>query len=144
MQKQTKFKFGFLVVGFLLGVVITACGAMVYIQPTDRVIQTWKQPDDIKYDSFGPYYLSVVEEGMDISRFPFSTKRRYYIYVGKDSGKPIYGHVIDYSFHPDTSDIYNIAQHIKKSDVVWSAEGVTFNEASGHKVFIPKSMLRGR
>lgn len=99
---------------------------------------------DIKYDSFGPYYLSVVEEGMDVSRFPFSTKRRYYIYVGKDSGKPVYGHVIDYSFHPDTSDIYNIAQHIKKSDVVWSEEGVSFNEASGHKVFIPKSMIRGR
>lgn len=144
MQKQTKFKFGFLIIGILLGFIITIFGVLYYIHPTNRVIQTWKQSDDIKYDSFDPYYLSVVEGGMDISRFPFTIKRNYYIYVGRDSGKPIYGHFIDYSLHPNTSDIYNVTEHIKKSNVIWSQEGVTFEEASGHKLFIPDSMLGGR
>ncbi len=144
MQKQTKFKLGFLIVGFFIGVIMTVCGILYITRPTDKVIQTWKQPDNIKYDSFSSYYLSVVEGGMDISRFPFTAQRKYYIYVGRDSGKPTYGHVIDYSFHPDTSDIYNVAEHIKKSSVFWSAEGVTFEEASGHTVFIPDSMLGGR
>lgn len=119
-------------------------GTLAYIHPTDKVIKTQKQPDNVEYKYIGPFYLSVIEDDIYIGRLPFSTERRYYIYVGRDSGTPIHGHVVNYSFHPDTSDLYDIEAHTKKSNVVWNAEGVTFEEASGHKLFIPQNMLGGR
>lgn len=144
MQNTVRIKSWMLIIAFFIGVLVTICGTLIFIHPTDRVIKTWKQSDDVKYDAFGPYYLSVVEADIDISRLPFSMERRYYIYVGRDSGKLIHGHVIEYSFHPEVSNLYNVAAHINKSTVIWSAEGVTFEEASGHKVFIPKNMIGGR
>ncbi len=40
--------------------------------------------------------------------------------------------------------IYDLDAHIKKSNVVWSKDGVTFEEASGYKLCIPKSMFKQR
>ncbi len=144
MRRIAQTKTWIIIIAFLMGSLLTIGGVMVFIHPTDRVVQTWKQPDDIEYDSFGPYYLSVVEDDMDISRLPFSAERRYYIYIGRDSGKPTHGHVIEYSFHPDSNDLYNIAAHISKSKIIWATDGVTFEEASGHKIFISKSSIGGR
>jgi hypothetical protein len=114
------------------------------IKPTDRVIYTWKQTNDLKYNVPPPYYLSVVENDLDISRFPGSITRRYYIYVGKDEGKPVYGHAIDHSFHEDVNHINNIEGYIQESKVTWTEQGVEFEEKSGNKVFIPKEMINGR
>ncbi len=132
------------ILAFLLGVSLCLVGILVVVHPTNRVIETWKQPDDIAYNDFGPYYLSVVESSLDISHLPFAVERQYYLYVGADSGKPVYGHVIDFSFHPDTSHLYDLEEFIKMSNVTWSSEGVTFEEASGHKLYIPRSMLNAR
>ncbi len=90
---------------FIIGGLVTFYGTWLYIHPTDKVVMTWKQPDEIKYNSVEPFYLSVIEDGIDIGRLPFSTEKKYYIYVGGDSGKPTYGHIISYSFHPDVNDI---------------------------------------
>ena len=117
--------------------------AVLLNRPSLKVVAQWQQPKDIIYHSFDPYYLSVVEDNLDWSHVPFVLPRNYFIYVGTDSGKPIHGHVIKYSFHPSMDDLYDEPAHIKKSTVDWSADGVTFNEASGHKLFIPKQMFIG-
>lgn len=113
--------------------------------PTDRVINTWKQKNDYQYNSFGGYNLSVVENDYYLGKIPyFSGERRYYIYVGKDTGKPTYGHVINYSFHPETYGSNDIEEYIKKSEVEWQEDGVLFKEDSGHRLFVPKSMINVR
>ena len=66
--------------------------------------------------------------------------RHYEIYVGRDSGKPSYGHFIEFSF---TNGLDDTDTHIKKSVVEWSDAGVTFKEASGHTLFIPKEIFIG-
>ncbi len=144
MNRKINVRAWLLLVVFFIGGLVAFLGTLAYIRPTDKVVMTWKQADDVSYNPPGPFYLSVVEDDIGIGRLPFSTERRYYIYVGRDSGKPIHGHVINYSFHPDVSDLYNLEAHIRKSKVIWSTEGVTFEEASGHKLYIPKSMLGGR
>ena len=109
-------------------------------RPSNRVIAQWQQSGTINYQSFDPYFLSVVERDKDYSSFPFHVERNYFIYVGRGSGQPSYGHVIKFSFHPSDQ---SIEEHIKKSVVEWSKEGVTFKELSGHVLFIPKKMFIG-
>lgn len=107
------------------------------LQSTDRPLKTWKQNDHLN-DDFGPFYLTVAEGGWDVGKFPFfDWKRRYYIYVGRDGGKPVYGHVKDYSFSNETEDLRD---YLEKCRVKWTADGVFFIERSGHTLFIPKSM----
>jgi hypothetical protein len=56
---------------------------------------------------------------------------------------PTYGHSVKYSFHP-SSELFNDEEaHIKLSKVEWTEECVTFLEASGHKLFIPRVMFVG-
>ena len=103
------------------------------------MIATWEKPGEVQYDG-ATYYLSVVEGDIDWRGFPLYWTRRYYIYVGRESGPPTYGHVLDYSFHPVGDEI---EVHIRQSVVEWSDECVTFREASGHVVFIPAEMFVG-
>jgi hypothetical protein len=126
-------------------IVILTCSSIHFIiRPTNRVIYTWKQTNDLSYKVPPPYYLSVVENDLDMSRFPGSFARRYYIYVGKDEGKPVYGYTIDHSFHEDINHINNIEGYIKESKVSWTEQGVEFEEKSGNKVFIPKEFINER
>jgi hypothetical protein len=124
------------VLAVLLSLVLT----YLLHRPSNRIIAQWKEPESVNYKSFDPYFLSVVERDIDWSSFPLSRKRRYLIYVGRGSGRPTYGHMIDFSFHPGFDDF---DAHVKKSMVEWSDAGVTFKEASGHILFIPKDMFIG-
>lgn len=66
-------------------------------------------------------------------------ERHYYIWIGRESGQPSYGHEVEFSFHPSEE----FETYIKKSNIEWSDAGVTFKEASGHILFIPKEMFTG-
>jgi len=118
---------------------LTLLGLYTLTRPSHRVIHTWKQPDDIPYDG-ATYYLSIVEADLDWRGFPVHVSRRYYIYVGRDSDTPVYGHTLDFSFFPFSEDIDT---HIQQSAVLWSADGVTLETLSGHRLFIPQRMFTG-
>ena len=107
---------------------------------SNRVIAEWKQAASIQYQSAEPYYLSVVEGDVNWSFFLPGWERHYFIFVGRGSGRPGYGHYVEFSFHPEYEDLES---HIKKSNVEWSEAGVTFKEPSGHVLFIPKQMYLG-
>lgn len=109
-------------------------------RPSLKVLHTWTQPDSISYDSFDPYHFSVVEGDLEWRGFPFSVSRRHFIYVGIEAGRPTYGHMIDFSFHQETMPL---EEHLDRSSVLWTEEGVTFYEASGHELFIPREMFVG-
>ena len=106
--------------------------------PSNRVIKQWHQPKDIQYQSFDPYTLSVIEGSINWNdiRLP----RHYQLFIGKGDEAPDYGHYIEYSFHPMSE---NIEKHIGRSNVEWTADGATFVENSGHRLFIPKKMFIG-
>jgi hypothetical protein len=80
-----------------------------------------------------------MEGGLDISGFPLLEERQYVIFVGVDTGKPSYGHVLNVTLYPDAESNDDVTQYIKMSKVEWSADGVTFIEASSDQTFIPKS-----
>jgi hypothetical protein len=90
---------------WLLSVLCTAVllalvGLYLMSRPSLRVIQTWKQPSSIQYPDGAIPHLSVVESDRDWRGFPFHISRRYFVYVGLESGTPSYGHVVDFSFYP--------------------------------------------
>lgn len=125
--------------------VITSLGLALVLnsalhRTSNRVIAEWKQVASVQYKSADPYYLSVVEGNIDWSFFLPGWERHYFIFVGRESGRPGYGHYIEFSFDPGYEDLES---HIKRSTVEWSEGGVTFNEPSGHVLFIPKQMFIG-
>ena len=125
---------------FVLALVITF---LLHI-PSHKVIAQWKQPTEIKYDGWGPYYVSVVEDDLDWRGFPLHVGRNYFIYLGRDAGTPSYGHWIKYSFHASYPyDSNNLAAFLSKAKVQWTAEGVTLEPPSGHRLFVPKAMFIG-
>ena len=105
---------------------------------SNRVVHRWYQPSNVNYKSFDPYVLAVVEGARDWATLGWP--RRYYIFVGRSNGVPGYGHYLDYTFHPGYE---NAEEHIRNSLVEWNKDGVTFIEATGHKLFIPKKMFIG-
>ena len=109
-----------------------------------KVVAQWKQPDDIKYDGYSPYYLSVIER--DLSWNPLTGYERYYsIYAGKNNGSPRYGHYIEFTFHYGNDDhtYESIVSVIKKANVDWQPEGITMTMTSGHQLFIPQRCFTG-
>jgi hypothetical protein len=122
-----------------ISVCLTSVALYALTRPTHRVIHTWQQPNDLQYDAF-TYYLSVVESDRDWRGFPLYVARRHYIYVGRESGQPTHGHVIDFSFYPFPD---KIDDHIRQSTTTWTADGVTFQPPSGHSLFIPERMFTG-
>lgn len=137
-MKRYFYWISWLVSVLLVSTLLTTAGLYLLTRPSQRVIQTWTQPGQIQYDG-ATYYLSVIESDLDWRGFPYHVSRRYYIYVGRESGSPTYGHVVDFSFYP-TEDIQT---YIRKSTVEWSSGGVTFQTVSGHRLFIPKQMFVG-
>ena len=109
-------------------------------RPSLTVVAEWKQPAEIKYDGRGPYYMSVVETDLNWRGFPLYVDRHHIIYVGRESGTPTYGHMLEYSFYPFPDDLKDF---LKKATVEWTAEGVNLTLPSGHKLFVPKRMFIG-
>jgi hypothetical protein len=123
---------GIILVSFLLAIFFT----VLLSHPSDRIIWQSCQPQSVKYDAYS-YCLYVGEGSLDWSRFPFTLDRRYYLVIGRT---PLYGHFKEYSF---TSVFEDIESYIKKSNVEWSVEGLTFIEKSGHRLFFPKDWFVG-
>lgn len=129
----------------IVSVMLLSCTIVVILlyalhRPSNLILAQWQQPSSIQYDAYDPYYFSIVEADFDWKYFPFNLTRHHYIYVGREYGTPSYGHYLEFSFHPSLDSLKN---HLKKSTVAWTADGVTFNEASGHRLFIPKPMFTG-
>jgi len=129
---------------FLLAIIFSILLALVFThflhRPSNKIMAQWKQSNLINYKSYDPYFLSVVECDVNWTYFPLNWERHYEIYVGRENGKPAYGHFIEFSFHPGYD---GIDSHLKKSTVEWTDAGVIFKEASGHVLFIPKDMFIG-
>jgi hypothetical protein len=130
------------VLAFLLGALFVAGGTLLVVRPTYRVVAAWKENGGYKYNGCSSYTLTVLEGGLDISHVPYNVDRLYYICVSANEGKPVYGHLVNFSFYAD--DPNDVDAYIKKSSVVWSEDGVTFQDASGQKLFIPGNLLHAR
>ncbi|MBL8796275.1 MAG: hypothetical protein JNM56_20415 [Planctomycetia bacterium] len=113
-------------------------GAWCMNARSDRVVRQWLAPEDVQYGSYDPYALSVVEGALDWN-LP-RLRRRHYLFIGRGTEAPSYGHYLDYTFHPGGKDIDT---HIGRSTVEWTPDGVTFVEATGHRLFVPKAMFIG-
>jgi hypothetical protein len=111
-------------------------------RPSLKVLHTWKQPDSLNYQSYGPYYLSIVETDCNWRSLPFSfcDDRHHILYVGRDSGTPIYGHMLAFPFKPG---INGMKTALQQAAVTWTPIGVTFKATTGHQLFIPKQAFIG-
>ena len=132
--------------------IFTLCGILAFCalstlwlahRQSLSVVAQWKQPASLAYDTLGPYYLSVFKSDIDWRGFPLTCQRRYSIYVGRDSGTPSYGHMVDFTFYPTQSDYADVQRAITNSTTEWNPDGVTFVATSGHRLFIPKVMFIG-
>jgi hypothetical protein len=117
---------------------VTAVLLYVLTRPSLRVVHTRKQPDTVSYQSFDPYCFSVAESDLDWRGFPLNVRRRCFIYIGVEAEQPAYGHMLDYSFQVDGRPL---EEYLQQSAVEWTSDGVTFREASGHVLFVPKAMF---
>ena len=133
-----------LVIKVVLWVITSFVMALVILfflhRPAMDVVAQWAQPKEIEYDGLGPYYLSVVASDLDWRGFPIHIERNYFLYAGRDSGPPSYGHLLKFSFHPYPDDL---KAFFGKATVQWANEGVRLTLASQHDIFIPKDMFIG-
>jgi hypothetical protein len=132
-------------VWFGAGGILSTIGTVILVgwlfYPTERVVWQSCQPDDITYKSFDPYCLSVIEITRPIDRF-WLEQRRYYVFIGPGTGFPSYGHVVEHDFFPGQKDRDT---YIRNCTVTWTIDGVTLEQESGHRLFIPKkSFIGGR
>jgi hypothetical protein len=119
--------------------VVVSCVATWFLNSrSDRVIKQWHQPKEVEYKSFDPYTLSVIEGAIDWNNLSFP--RRHYLFIGRGTESPSYGHYLDYTFHAGFEEV---DAYIGQSTVEWTSDGLTFVEASGHRLFVPKSMFIG-
>jgi len=70
--------------GFLVVVI-----AIIAVGGSGKVLATWKQPNTLNYNSYGPYNLSVVEKGRIWNTL--GNYRYYSIIISADSNSA-YGH----------------------------------------------------
>jgi hypothetical protein len=102
--------------------------------PGGKVLYESKQPSGIKYGSFDPYVLRVLEGPIEWSTYGWP--RSSIIQVTRD-GEYAYGHFINMDQIPSyVTDGGEIA-------VVWSQEGIEVSYHSGHRLLIPKSAFIG-
>ncbi|WP_040887551.1 hypothetical protein [Zavarzinella formosa] len=128
----------FVVLAMIISLPISCVTTIVLNLKSNRVVRQWNQPAEISYKSFDPYSLSVIEGSVDWANLSFPRRHQLVIAVGP--GHPTYGHMIDYSFNSGGDDI---DEHIGRSRVEWSDDGVTFIEVTGHRLFVPKAMFIG-
>lgn len=125
-----------------LSLLVLAVGLLLFLanKPSNRVIWQSCQPDEVSYNSFDPYCLSVVEGSIDWTTFPFGTQRRYFLFVGRGKEAPAYGVYIDFSFPSAGRDA---DEFIRASKVEWDERGLTFVTKAGHRLFLPKEAFVG-
>ncbi|HET7540674.1 MAG TPA: hypothetical protein VFK05_12405 [Polyangiaceae bacterium] len=93
----------------------------------------------------GRYHLLLLQGERDWRGFPFAVGWRYFFYAGQESHAPSYGHHLDFELHPAMAGYYDndLAPYVRRAVVTWSDAGVWFEEASGHRLFIPKAAYEG-
>lgn len=133
----------FLRLGWTAGVMlVTMCVTVLVLwfatRSSNRVIATWPQP--VSGADASRYYATILEGQPDTRGFPLSLGRRYVLYVGRESGKPGYGHFVDVSFYPGGEDMES---HIGRSRAEWEEDGLRLTSASGHVLFVPEEMYTG-
>jgi len=130
------------VVAFLASVAILGAAPT----PTLRILHTWVQPEGLDYDGDGDaadgprYYLHLVEGSLDLGNFPFTVKRRTFLYAGRDAERVSYGHMKPYSLEETFS---TIDDYCGECSVVWTVAGIELTEPSGHRLFIPADRFAG-
>lgn len=107
-------------------------------RPSLQVMWQNCQPETVTYDD-GSYCISVIEREADLSGWPLYVDRHYAIVVTQGNQLD-YGHMVDYSFTNNGSDI---SAYINQSQSEWTPEGVTFVEQDGHRLFLPASVFTG-
>lgn len=126
-----------LIMGFVA--VLFAVPLLLVLQwPVGTVVGHWDQPPHIKYGSFEPYTVYVIDES---SWWNIANRKRF-SRVGICSsvhGGPDYGHYTDYTFHNYSSE----DDYFTQCSAEWTPEGVAILEPTGHKLFIPKSAFIG-
>jgi hypothetical protein len=109
---------------------------------SDRIIWQSCQPDGVKYGSFEPYCVSVVEGEMIpyILSPPWDWPRRHFLYIapGPYDAAPSYGCYLDFPIRSQSDDDIRAS-----SNVEWSNEGLTIVARSGIRIFVPKEAFIG-
>lgn len=103
-----------------------------------REIAHYPSPD-------GSYHLLLMQGERDWRGFPFSIGWRYFFYAGHESHDPTYGHHLDFELHPALAGYFDddLAAYARRAVVTWSDAGVSFDEPSGHRLFVPKAAYAG-
>jgi hypothetical protein len=84
--------------------VCTAVALFVLHQPSLRVVKTWQSPAGLRYKDYEAHFLAVVETDSDFRGFPLRIESNFIVYVGREAGKPTYGHMVKHSFNATKSD----------------------------------------
>ena len=106
--------------------------------PIGRTCARWEQPNNVKYESYDPYLVYVVDD----SSWWNEPNRFRHCRIGVVShvhGDLLYGHWTEYEFHNHRND----PNYFARCTAVWEPEGVTIVEPTGHKLFIPKDAFIG-
>lgn len=115
-------------------VIYTSIVLVVSDIPGGKVLYESRQPADIKYGSFDPYVLRIVEGPIQWNMFGWHRSSLIKVTRSPDSS---YGHFInidlDISYSTDGSE----------AATVWSPDGVQVSYPSGHRLFIPKRAFIG-
>lgn len=118
------------------GVVCLLLGLFVLTRPSDRALLHATGPSGEN--------LILFEGDRDFRGFPLSVVRRFYVYVGRDITPTGYGHVASFDLHPAMVDpALGVEAYAKRVSVTWSDAGVTLEEPSGHRLFIPTKAYAG-
>jgi hypothetical protein len=97
---------------------------------TSDNIYTECQPENINYESFDPYCISIVKKQQT-----FNT--RYHIWVAKEI-EPSYGHAVNFPKPYNVDD-----EDLKDVEINWSSDGVEIKTYSDTEIFIPKKNFIG-
>lgn len=117
---------------FLLSFVI----AVIMNLRSNEVMKVWNQAEAINYDN-DRYSLAVIRASRNWSTLGLDW--RYDIFVGRTASVGEYGHFASFSFR----GIEDIHRELEKVRVIWTQDGVTFEDVLGRKLFIPSSVFTG-
>lgn len=124
----------------VLGCFVAALALSLYAltRQSLREIAHFPSPD-------GSYHLLLVQSDRDWRGFPFTVGWRYFFYAGRESHHPTYGHRLDFELHPEMTGYFDddLGPYARRAVVTWSDSGVTFEEPSGHRLFIPRAAYAG-
>ncbi len=113
---------------FFLGIVVLS--QLIGISWNEEDIFTSCQPNEIDYESYDPYCVSIIRQRQTLNS-------RYYIWVAKQI-EPSYGHAINYPNPHITSE-----QELQDVKINWTDEGIEVETYLNTKIFIPKKNFIG-